>query len=473
MERKMAANIIDEFKGVSFGDQRLDKRLLKIAKQMSYKPEESICAANTCPHECKATYRFFANEKVTSSKITQQHIESSLERAQKSNQSLLMIHDTTELIYTKFSSIKNLETLTTKAGMKQGVRGIRLHNSLLASESGIPLGIIKQSFFSYEEYTRRRGQNQRNMKGSHKNYAIEQKGSWRWIEHLRETENRCSNLKKEIIHVADREGDIYEFLQESEEIEAKYVIRLKSNRRIKIINSVKQSITTIEKELEKAESLGTIGLEVKTPKGKKENHDIILKSITVTLHCPERKIESMEIGPLKPLVVNIVEARSLQDPEFGWHLITNMRCACIDQAERVVEIYKKRWLIETYHRSLKSGYRVEKARLSTRSRLEKLCSLLSILAWRIMWLYTSSRDAPEMNSLSLLSTPELKVLQFSKYNKNNKTKKLNAKQSIFIIAKMGGFLGRKSDGLPGMTSIWKGLKALYQKMEFLEEITYG
>jgi hypothetical protein len=458
---------------VTFGDKRLDRRLLKVAEGLASKPEESICAAIGSFHECKAAYRFFANSRINPEKIAKPHIARSLERAQRSRESLLIVHDTTDLVYSKFNSIKGLGTLTTKAGMPQGVRGIILHNSLMLSESGVPLGIIKQSYFNNEDYLSARGQLERNVKGAHKAYCIEKKASWRWIDHLQSTQAICSSLEKEVIHVADRESDIYEFLQVAEKVDTRYVVRSMANRRVKQEGGTTRNTSTMNVELEKSQMLGTTTLEIKDPSGTLTAHSMSIKAIQVTLHCPQRNVKSAKIGPLKPLVVYVVEARSLIDPNLGWRLITNLDCNTFEQAMRVVSIYKQRWTIESYHRALKSGYGIETARLSSRSRLENLCALLSVLAWRVMWLYLASRDSPESSCLELFSAEEIKVLSVSKHNRRRKAQDLTSKEAVLVLAKIGGFLGRKSDGPPGMTSIWKGWKALYERIIFLEELTCG
>ena len=51
--------------------------------------------------------------------------------------------------------------------------------------------------------------------------------------------------------------------------------------------------------------------------------------------------------------------------------------------------------------------------------------------------------------------------------------KMTIKKAIFILARLGGFAGRKSDGDPGMVSIWRGWGKLHERMEFMEELTYG
>lgn len=148
----MSQSIASELSGVELGDRRLNRRLVKVGEVLSRNPEESICSAIGSFHDCKAAYRLFANKKVSPDLITSPHIKSSMERAIQSEESLLVLHDTTDLIYSKFKSTKGLSSLTTKPGMPRGLQGMMLHNSLLLEESGTPLGIIKQSYFNYEDY---------------------------------------------------------------------------------------------------------------------------------------------------------------------------------------------------------------------------------------------------------------------------------------------------------------------------------
>ena len=70
-----------ELGDANFGDKRLTKRLVKIARDLSGKPEGSVPQASENWAGTKGTYRFWDNEKVTPEKIRAAHREKVAERA--------------------------------------------------------------------------------------------------------------------------------------------------------------------------------------------------------------------------------------------------------------------------------------------------------------------------------------------------------------------------------------------------------
>ena len=86
------------------------------------------------------------------------------------------------------------------------------------------------------------------------------------------------------------------------------------------------------------------------------------------LQCPKRVVESQQMPALQPVVCTVIETRHPQDPEMGWRILTNRTVHCFEEAQSILQIYQKRWLIECFHRVLKTGYQVEQARLKDRKR---------------------------------------------------------------------------------------------------------
>jgi hypothetical protein len=74
---------------------------------------------------------------------------------------------------------------------------------------------------------------------------------------------------------------------------------------------------------------------------------------------------------------------------------------------------------------------------------------------------------------ALFSPEEMQILSLSKFYSSKGPQKLLAGEAVTILARIGGFLARKSDSPPGMTSIWKGLRILAERIEFIHEMTYG
>lgn len=97
-----------EFKNCDFGDKRLTDRVINLANSISANPECSINAASGSFSASKAAYRFFQNEKVNPNAILGKHVENTLERAKACHSRVLVIQDTTDLIYTQFPSFRTL-----------------------------------------------------------------------------------------------------------------------------------------------------------------------------------------------------------------------------------------------------------------------------------------------------------------------------------------------------------------------------
>lgn len=304
----MSSSISIEFEKCKFGDSRITDRILKVANTFRNNPQTSINAACGSFDQSKAAYRLFENEKVTIDKIIEPHINQSLSRAKNLDGYVILIQDTTTITCT-YPTTKNLGLRVKNPGFKDGIKGIELHSSLAVSSSGVPIGILKQTFFTYDQIREKRGQIERNIQGSNKFYSIEEKASNRWIEHLEAADDLAKQESVNFIHVADRECDIYEFLQLSHNKNAKYVVRSSSNRTIYEEKSRRQS-QTIEARLSKLAAQGKITLEIKNSHGKIENHHCEIRYLSTYLFAPYRKITS-EIQPLENIPVNIVEIKEI------------------------------------------------------------------------------------------------------------------------------------------------------------------
>ncbi len=231
-----------------------------------------------------------------------------------------------------------------------------------------------------------------------------------------------------------------------------------------------ESSAQSKKKLLKTPVSGTIEVVKKTKKA------ICRIKILKTILKPPARSTKAKSGTLVPVPVTVVEVLEDTDAEdaLHWRLLTNLECGSFEQAINIIDIYKKRWSIESFHRILKSGFGVEKARLSCRSKLEKFATLLSIISWHLFWLYNLGRKIPLLKADELLSATAINVLKISaKKAKVKVSSILTLGEAILIIAKLGGFLGRKSDGDPGMISIWRGWRCLYERTELMEALTCG
>ena len=138
-----------------------------------------------------------------------------------------------------------------------------------------------------------------------------------------------------------------------------------------------------------------------------------------------------------------------------------MKFENVAEAICCLEWYAARWSIEVWHRVLKSGCKIEKRQLQSAERLKRALSVYDVIAWRILYATMLGRECPDLACEILLESSEWQALYCATF----KTKVLPLRtptlgEAVSWIATLGGFLGRKSDGLPGPTALWRGFRRL-------------
>lgn len=121
----------------------------------------------------------------------------------------------------------------------------------------------------------------------------------------------------------------------------------------------------------------------------------------------------------------------------------------------MLEYYEKRWLIEEFHKALKTGCRLESRQYRTAQALEAAAGLSSVLAVRLVQLKTVARTAPETPAEGLVPKAWLEMLAALR-----KRPIVTVREFYRHLAGLGGFLMRKGDGEPGWITLWRGVEKL-------------
>jgi Transposase DNA-binding/Transposase Tn5 dimerisation domain len=421
-----------------FGDHRLTKRLVNILTSLFENQEQSLPSSCGSWSETKAAYRFFDNERVTSDEIYASHRRATLERINE-QPVILSIQDTTTLNYTLHRATTGLGSIG-----QSGLSGFFLHTSMALTTLGIPLGILKDVFWV---------RNQDDVPS--KNNPIEQKESYKWIKSLKESTQDIPSSTK-VITIGDRESDIYDLFVEASELNQEFIVRASHNRNIK---------NSGEKLLDSVNAAPVIGqIEITIPRAGERRERIArveFRTIKATISAPKnRKKEG-----LPDQTINVIHVCEVDTPigekKIEWFLLTNLPVITEKDASCYLRWYSYRWRIERYHYILKSGCKIEELQLETQERLQKAIAVYSIVAWRILWMTYQSRETPDSPCTVILSENEWKALCVYT-NKTNKvpSKPPTIKEATRLIAKLGGFLGRRHDGDPGVKVLWRGFRRL-------------
>ena len=90
----------------NFGDARLNKRIINLAEKILNNPSSGLPSQTKNWGELKGAYRFLSNKKVDHKKIQSKHYANVHNEAEKKEQPVLFIQDTTELDYSSHISKK-------------------------------------------------------------------------------------------------------------------------------------------------------------------------------------------------------------------------------------------------------------------------------------------------------------------------------------------------------------------------------
>ena len=435
-----------EFSKIGLKDKRLNQRCQKLASVLEQQSTEPINQACEDWADTKAAYRFFDNEKVSPDKILAPHYQRTVKRM-KSHALVLAVQDTTFLNYTHHPQTEGLGEIGTKA---QNQRGFGMHSTLAVTPQGLPLGLLTQQFFE-----RPIGEASHTASEIQK-LPIEEKESYRWIEAFEQV-IALTPEEVQVVTVCDREADFYEMFVMAKEKHADLLVRANTNRRLD------EEAKYLWAKVESQGKAGNLTVDIVGNDKRKARQAIVsVRFCTVTLKPPWRPQQKK----LPPITLTAILVREDNPPAdikdaIEWLLLTNTIVNDFSQALQVIEWYCCRWQIEVFHKIIKSGCRVEDCRLQTATRLQNYIALMSVVAWRLQWLTYINRTNPQEPCTAVLTPIEWQAL----YMRIHKTSVLPASppsthQAIRWIAQLGGFLGRKSDGEPGIVVIWRGWQRL-------------
>ena len=143
----------------------------------------------------------------------------------------------------------------------------------------------------------------------------------------------------------------------------------------------------------------------------------------------------------------------------GFEVSPEVELGSPEDAEQCLRWYCLRWRIEDWHRVLKSGCRIGDIAHETAERVRRAIAINLVIAWRIMLMTLLGRETPGLPAEVLFSDVELQTLRAYAKKKGQKPPVLLG-EAVRMVAKIGGYLGRKNDPPPGHQLIWQGYTVL-------------
>jgi hypothetical protein len=418
--------IYEQFSAIDVGDARLQNRAVAVAIGCAERPEESLAGRFDKWADLQGAYRFFSNPKITHQALQKPHYDQVLEKARFSENLVLFIQDGSELLFNSHPWTHGLGPTADSSG-----NGLMFHSCLVAKyhdelEETEILGL------GYQEVW---------VRPEKKSAKDKSKESEVWLRTLENMGRPRANW----VSVGDRANDIYDFLHNANKLGWKYVVRARHDRKVEIDGEQTRLFSWIREQTAKC----TSKLYVKA-KGEEFSGEIKLEITWVKA----KLFPPGNTGAAKG-EVTCIRVSCPEKPELEWLLITNLPVNNNEEALRVVRIYRRRWLIEDYHKAVKTGFRIEDNQLKQASRIFALFGMIGIIATQLLAIREHCRLFPAAPVEEKIPNRWISLVE-----RYLRVKLKTVRDFWRALARMGGFIGRKSDGEPGWQTIWKGYKRL-------------
>jgi len=430
----------EEFRELDLGDKRRDSRAIRLVERLAERPTASIPGACNGWAETQAAYRFLSGDEYDWMDILEPHRQCTRARMAE-HAVVLCLQDTTELNFNG-QAIAGLGPLSYEAQ-----RGMYLHPTFAVTPAREPLGVLDAWMWAREPKA---------ADGTRPGV----KESLRWMEGYARVAELATELPEtRLVYVADREADIRELMVRAREVgtPADWLLRSKHNR------ALPEGGRLWAKVLARA-PLGEIRFTLPGGRGR------TAREVRQALYAQRLTLSDGRRGTVE---VTCLIAREIGAPPgvkpIEWRLLTNREAETLEAVAELIDWYRARWEIELLFLVLKEGCRVEALQLATMERIERALALFLVVAWRIARLMRLGRTLPDLDAALLLEPEEWQAAYIlAKKPLPKQPPRLNA--VLRLIAQLGGFLGRKGDGEPGVKTIWLGLQRV---MDFAAGIKFA
>lgn len=448
------------FGKAKLGDVRRTKRLVKIADQMAHRPGGSLTEKINSPKDLKAMYRLMDCPDVTHDSVLKAHQEHLFEDVLPAQSGFtLLISDATEMEYT------GRESIADRLGqIGNGFRrGFIVQNVLAVNpDTRKTLGLGNQILHRRPKVKKGETQTERQKRDSRESLL--------WVKATRGLPSG-----RELVDVCDRGADTTEFIKHESVSGRTFVIRSSQNRNCLAGHDVedRDAVIKLHDQAREQEPVGAWDLEVtrksefKSPKRKGKKRKVVRKKRTATMHVSATPVSlkasrAKSSALIEIWVLRVWEANPPRSQErLEWFLMTNHEIKTFDDAWQVVEWYEARWVIEEYHKCLKTGMQIEGYQFTHTDRLEPAIALTSVTAITLLNLRDDSRDeeTKDRRATEYLDVEYIQILSMWRHGKVRLD--WTVAEFVLALARLSGHQNRKSDHPPGWQKLWKGWHELH------------
>jgi hypothetical protein len=444
------------FGNAELGDKRRTRRLIKSADLMRRRPGGSLPQKFRAPKDLRAFYRLMNCPEVTHEAILSSHRASTLASLRETDSTVLILHDATELDFTTHASLSGLGQI----GNGNHCGYITQNSLAVDPETRQVLGLCNQVLHQRAKVRRNETTAQKRRRKTRESLL--------WLKGV-----QCLPASSKLVDVCDQGADTFEFLEHETGSGRKFVIRAAYDRGILTGHGDEQTVAEhLRSYAATLPASGEWTLRVtskvakKSPKKKGRKKTVqrtarearlAVSFAAVRIKPPLEKNGNHGNQPLAVWIVRVWEMNPPAGEErLEWFLLTNEPVTTFEDAYRVVGWYECRWVIEEYHKGMKTGCRIESPQFTTEEALQPAIALISIVTLTLLSMRDASRrpDARQRKATEIISKDYVAVLSAWRHGeiKNN----WSIHEFYYALARLGGHQNRKNDHPPGWQVLWEG-----------------
>jgi hypothetical protein len=436
------------FAGAELGDRRRTARLVTTFDQLRRHPGSTLPNKLASPPDLKALYRLMDRPEVTHEALMTPMRAYTLKNIAVCQGTVLLVHDATELDYSKHESLaKHLGQIGSGWG-----RGYICQNVLAVDpQTRSVLGLMDQILHCRDEVP------EKETMAEHRTRATRESLLWiKGTQHL--------PRDRRLVDVADQGADTFEFLEHEFHSGRTFVIRACKCRVVQGGHDGQGPKQYLSDYVHGLPELGRFTMDVQSQRNSngslrsaRTDAEFVVRGGAVLIHRPHAKCGEHGNDPLPLYAALISEVRPPKGEEpVEWLLLTNEPVKGFKDAWRVAGWYECRWVVEEYHKGMKTGCGVEELQFTTVARLQPAIALLSAIALTLLDLRDASRrdDAKTRRATTVVSHDYVAVLMAWRYGEVRMD--VSAHDFYYALARLGGHQNRNHDKRPGWLVLWRG-----------------
>lgn len=448
------------FGKAELGDKRRTKRLVAIADSLFKNPSGSLPAKFNGPGELEALYHLVKQDSVTHASVFAAQFERTRNILANADDFIVVAHDTTELDYSTHESLTDLGQIG-----NGGQRGYLCHNSLaVMPKNREVIGLANQVLW------KRRKVQKGETKAQRRECKERESQIWKLSA-------KPLPSSRHIVDVCDRGADIFEHLEAEIASGRTFVIRSKHNRSLRVrdesgkMNYLHDFARTLPshgtKMFEKHLNISQDKLTNSKQSVKVARlMTLQVSSSIVRIPRPKRRSGAHGNAPLNMYVIRVWEVNPPTDEEaLEWILLSNHEAIDLASTSLTACWYECRWVVEEFHKAKKMGLNIQSPQFQSEDRLEPMIALLSVVAISLLNLRSlaSHEDTKDRPAKEVTHPDYIEALTLWRYKQYRAD--ITVHDFYMALARLGGHLNRKRDGLPGWITLWRGWMRLNDRVE--------